>query len=237
MVAVADPRPDLAMHPCCIYRECIMSASSPPSASARVYDRVKRDILDGRHPGGTFVTEGELAEATGVSRTPVREALLRLEVEGLVRLYPKKGALVVPVTADAAHDVLEARLVIEEWAGGAMWSRRAEVVPDLESLLVVMAEARRAGDVTAFVEHDRHFHEVIVAAAGNVVLAQTYQALRDRQLTIVATQLRMSDARLDTALSEHQELLEVLRSGTKAAFVRLTRAHVEGAIARLRGNR
>ena len=72
-----------------------------PSASARVYDRVKRDILDGHHPGGTFVTEGELAVATGVSRTPVREALLRLETEGLVRLYPKKGALVVPVTAAA----------------------------------------------------------------------------------------------------------------------------------------
>ncbi|MEP6798669.1 MAG: GntR family transcriptional regulator, partial [Lapillicoccus sp.] len=208
-----------------------------PSASARVYDRVKRDILDGHHPGGAFVTEGELAEQTGVSRTPVREALLRLEVEGLVRLYPKKGALVVPVTADAARDVLQARLVIEEWAAGAMWPRRREVLGQLESLLVAMRTTRRAHDVAAFVGHDRHFHEVIVAAAGNTILTQTYQSLRDRQLTIVATQLRMSDARLDEALRGHSALVEALRTGTKAAFVRLTRTHVEGAIARLQGGR
>jgi len=214
-----------------------MSTISPPSASARVYERVKRDILGGLRPGGTFVTEGELAEAAGVSRTPVREALLRLEAEGLVRLYPKKGALVVPVTADAARDVLEARLVIEEWAAGAMWPRRREVLAELDSLLAAMTQARRASDVTAFVEHDRHFHEVIVAAAGNSVLFRTYQALRDRQLTIVATQLRMSDGRLGDALTGHRELLETLRTGTRAAYVRLTRTHVEGAIARLQGSR
>lgn len=214
-----------------------MTSVTTPSASARVYDRVKRDILNGRRPGGAFVTEGELAAATGVSRTPVREALLRLEAEGLVRLYPKKGALVVPVTADAAREVLEARLVIEVWAAGAMWPRRREVLTELESLVVAMGAARRAGDVSAFVAHDRQFHEVIVAAAGNSILSHTYQALRDRQLTIVATQLRMSDTRLDEALSGHRGLVEALRAGTKAAFVRLTRTHVEGAIDRLRGGR
>ena len=214
-----------------------MSALPPPSASTRVYDQVKRDILDGLRAGGTFVTEGELAEAAGVSRTPVREALLRLEVEGLVRLYPKKGALVVPVTADGARDVLEARLVIEVWAAGAMWPRRRDVVLELETILAAMTRARGAGDVTAFVEHDRHFHEVIVAAAGNSVLSHMYQALRDRQLTIVATQLRMSDTRLGEALTGHRELVALLRSGTKAAYVTLTRTHVEGAIVRLRGAR
>ena len=69
---------------CCIYGVRIMVVA--PSASARVYDRVKTDILSGQLPGGGFVTEGELATRTGVSRTPVREALLRLESEGLVRL-------------------------------------------------------------------------------------------------------------------------------------------------------
>ena len=210
---------------------------SPPSASARVYARLKDDILEGRHPGGSFVTEGEVAEATGVSRTPVREALLRLEAEGLLRLYPKKGALVVPVSVDDARDVLEARLVIEQWAAGAMWVRRAEVMMELEALLAQMGAARGAGDVGAFVRHDRRFHEVIVAAAGNDVLARTYQGLRDRQLTIVATQLRMSERRLEHALRGHTELLELLRSGTKAAFQTATRTHVEDAMARLQGAR
>lgn len=213
------------------------TASSPPSAATRVYDRVKRDILDGHHAGGSFVTEGGLAEETGVSRTPVREALLRLETEGLVRLYPKKGALVVPVTADEARDVLEARLVIEEWAAGTMWPRRLEVVDELETLLAQMTAARAADDVAAFVGHDRRFHEVIVAAAGNAVLTRTYQALRDRQLTIVAAQMRMSASRLDEAVRGHRELLELLRTGTKAGFVRAVHGHVDAAISRLQGGR
>lgn len=62
-----------------------------PSAAERAYRHLKRAILEQVHPGGSLVSEGEIAEATGVSRTPVREALLRLETEGLVRLYPKRG--------------------------------------------------------------------------------------------------------------------------------------------------
>src|SRR6185437_11934747 len=64
-------------------------------AAERVYAYVKAAILDRTYPGGELLTEGELATAVGVSRTPVREALLRLEESGLVKLYPKKGALVL----------------------------------------------------------------------------------------------------------------------------------------------
>src|SRR5680860_948417 len=88
------------------------ATSGMPSASARAYAHVKGGILDGTNAGGQFFTEGEVAEAIGVSRTPVREALLRLEVEGLVRLYPKKGAMVVPVSAQEAQDVVEARAAV-----------------------------------------------------------------------------------------------------------------------------
>jgi len=231
-------RPDLPPRLGCIYLGCIMnptSAAAPP-ASARVYAELKQDILEGRRPGGSFLTEGEVANITGVSRTPVREALLRLETEGLVRLYPKKGALVVPVTADEARDVLEARVVIEQWAAAAMWTRRADVIPQLGGLLLGMKAARAAGDINAFVGQDRHFHEVIVAAAGNAVLSRTYEGLRDRQLTIIATQLRMSDARVDAAVRGHTELLGLLMAGTKAAFVKATRSHVESALARLQGH-
>ena len=65
-----------------------------PSHAGRVYQHLKRAILEQVHPGGTLLTEAEIADAVGVSRTPVREALLRLESEGLVALYPKRGALV-----------------------------------------------------------------------------------------------------------------------------------------------
>lgn len=207
------------------------------SAADRVYAHVKQDILDGALPGGVFVTEGGLAAETGVSRTPVREALLRLEGEGLVRLYPKKGALVAPPTADEARDVLEARLVIEEWAARTMWPHREAIVPDLEAELEAMRATQQSGDITRLVEHDRRFHEILVAAAGNAVLTRTYQGLRDRQLTIVAAQMRRSGERIASAVHGHTELLSLLRTGTVEAFVRATRRHVEDALAHQAGSR
>ncbi len=153
-------------------------SSAPASAATRAYDHLKRAVLDGTHPGGTLLTEGEVAEQLGVSRTPVREALLRLEAEGLVRLYPKKGALVVPVSAQEAHDVVEARALIEEWAAGRAWARRDEIVPQLEPLVEEMRRARGAEAFLDFTAADRSFHECVVAAAGNDVLTRSYRGLQ-----------------------------------------------------------
>src|SRR4051812_50176230 len=101
------------MRTCCIYAvgmtsQGTLTAKQPPAAD-RVYQHVKQAVLERRYEGGTLLTEGELAEAVGVSRTPVREALLRLEVEGLLRLYPEKGALVLPVSAQEIRDGIETR--------------------------------------------------------------------------------------------------------------------------------
>ena len=207
--------------------------TATPSAADRVYAQVKRDILGGGLPGGSLVTEGGLAEVAGVSRTPVREALLRLEGEGLVRLYPKKGALVVPPSVDDARDVLEARVVIEEWAARAVWSRRADLFPALEAELEGMRATRTSGDVERLVEHDRRFHEVLVTAAGNAVLTRTYQGLRDRQLTILAAQFRRDGDRIDRAVTNHVRLLEILRTGTVEELVAETHTHVHDAVAAL----
>ena len=208
-----------------------------PSAADRVYAQVKRDILAGTLPGGAFVTEGGLAETAAVSRTPVREALLRLEGEGLVRLYPKKGALVVPLSVDDARDVLEARVVIEEWAARAVWPRRASLLPVLETELERMRDTLESGDVGRLVEHDRRFHEILVTAAGNAVLTRTYQGLRDRQLTILAAQFRRDGDRIDRAVTNHVRLLEILRTGTVEGLVAETHTHVHDAVAALRAPR
>ena len=211
--------------------------TATPSAADRVYAQVKRDILAGGLPGGSLVTEGGLAEASGVSRTPVREALLRLEGEGLVRLYPKKGALVVPPSVDDARDVLEARIVIEEWAARSVWPRRTELIPALEAELERMRATLGSGDVDRLVEHDRRFHEIVVQAAGNGVLARTYLGLRDRQLTILAAQFRHGGDRIERAVANHERLLEVLRTGTVDELVAETHTHVHTALAGLPVNR
>src|ERR1700712_6010725 len=82
------------------------------SGAERAYQHLKARILSREYAGGSLLPEGEVADAVGVSRTPVREAMLRLSAEGLLRLYPKRGALVVSVGAEEARDILEARELI-----------------------------------------------------------------------------------------------------------------------------
>src|SRR6201992_2917075 len=96
------------------------------AAKDRAHDYVKRQVLTGGCPGGELISEGEVASALGMSRTPVREAFLRLEAEGLLRLYPQRGALVVPVSAEESRSVIEARMILEQFAVGKLVARGPE---------------------------------------------------------------------------------------------------------------
>src|SRR5271168_1465404 len=102
------------------------TGSGPGAAKDRAHEYVKRQVLTGAFPGGELISEGEVAAALGMSRTPVREAFLRLEAEGLLRLYPQRGALVVPVSSEEARAVIEARLVLEQFAAGKVIGRGPE---------------------------------------------------------------------------------------------------------------
>ena len=86
------------------------------SATERAYRHTRDGVLDGTYPAGSLITEGDVSEAVGVSRTPVREAFLRLQAEGWLRLYPKRGALVVPVSSAEIDDVIETRAMVERFA-------------------------------------------------------------------------------------------------------------------------
>ena len=203
-----------------------MSTRARPGAADRVYEHVRSRVLDQTYPGGELLTEGELATEVGVSRTPVREALLRLEAEGLLRLYPKRGALVVPVSATEAREVLQARAVIETWAAGEAVDRRDELVPRLEPLLEQMRRHAAAGEVREFAATDRAFHESVVAAAGNSILTRLYATLRDRQMCISVAGMTTSPERLAEALADHDGLLQALRDGDADEHVARTAAHI-----------
>jgi DNA-binding GntR family transcriptional regulator len=198
-------------------------------AAERVYAFVKSAILDRVYPGGELLTEGELADAVGVSRTPVREALLRLEAAGLVKLYPKKGALVLPVLPQEINDVLEARELIETHAAAKVWPRRAELVAELKPLLKQMRAHRRAGDPKAFQETDRAFHEVIVLAAGNQILSTVYLSLRDRQVRMGVAAIQVAPSRMDRSITDHAELIAALEGTSSKRFRDLVATHIHGA--------
>ncbi|MEW2493236.1 GntR family transcriptional regulator [Streptomyces nodosus] len=201
------------------------SAKQPPAAD-RVYTHVKQGVLERRYEGGALLTEGGLAEEVGVSRTPVREALLRLEAEGLIRLYPKKGALVLPVSAQEVADVVETRQLVEEHAARKAVPAPPGLIARLEELLARQREQAAVGDLAGAAVTDRAFHAEIVRSGGNEILSRLYDQLRDRQLRMGAAVLHAHPDRIAKTLTEHEMILGALRSGDAAATVDIVHRHI-----------
>ncbi|MCW2869656.1 GntR family transcriptional regulator [Actinacidiphila oryziradicis] len=203
-----------------------VTVAKPLPAAERVYTHVKEAVLDRRYEGGTLLNEGELAEAVGVSRTPVREALLRLEAEGLLKLYPKKGALVLPVSAQEIADVVETRLLVELHAVNKVVPAPARLIARLEELLEEQRGHQAAGDLAAFAQADRSFHAEIVRASGNRILAHLYDQLRDRQLRMGVATMHAEPGRIAKNIAEHTEILDALRGGDARSASGLVERHV-----------
>jgi len=197
-----------------------------PPAADRVYAHVKQGVLERRYEGGSLLTEGELADAVGVSRTPVREALLRLEAEGLIRLYPKKGALVLPVSAQEIADVVETRQLVEEHAARKAVPASPRLLARLEELLDQQKEQAAAGDLAGAAVTDRCFHAEIVRSGGNEILNRLYDQLRDRQLRMGVAVMHAHPDRITKTLVEHEQILQALRAGDADAVVALIHGHV-----------
>ena len=214
------------------------TAERPPAAKDRAYAYVKERILDGAYPGGELLSEGEVAEALHVSRTPVREAFLLLEAEGLMRLYPKRGALVVPVSPGEVRDLIDTRLLVERDAARRVArdaANRDRVATTLQELVDRQQEALGRGDVPAFVQADRDFHHAIVAASGNAILTRLSDSLRDRQRRIVATTVARDPALIRRFLDEHRAICDAIGAGDARAAGRLMEAHLDVARAWLEG--
>ena len=215
------------------------SAAASGSAAARVYAHVKERLLDGTFPGGSLLSENELSQQLGLSRTPVRQAFVQLEAEGLLELYPKRGALVVPVAASEIEDVFEARLLVEEHCARRAANAGARLVADLEPLIAEQQEAVAQGapGMAAFARADRHFHRAIVHAAGNAILTHLYDALRDRQQRIAAVSLARNPGDAERFVAEHLGIVEALSRSDGPAAAELVSAHLRAARDVARGAR
>lgn len=210
-----------------------MRSSLPPpgTAAARAYDYAKWAILNAVYTAGDVITEGGLAAELGISRTPVREALLRLEVEGLVRLRPKQGAIVSTFTMHDVEDVLEARELVETSTAAKSFANRATLLPQVLAVHQEMCRRRHERDTAGFTDADRRFHELIVDAAGNDVLSGIYRMLRERQTLFTSVLVRGRPDRMDSAIAEHERILAVLRGDDVAAFENVVREHLAWSFA------
>ncbi|MCQ9389634.1 GntR family transcriptional regulator [Brevibacterium sp. 50QC2O2] len=201
------------------------------SATERAYRSVKADILSGRLGGGTMTSEGEVAEDLGISRTPVREAFLRLETEGFLALYPKRGALVVPVAPGEAEEILDARHLIETHAAGRIaelpQAQRTRLIDELHELISRQREAHHGGDVAEYTAVDAEFHLAITSAGGNTILANFAHLLRDRQQRVTAGSLHGRPETAEAFIDSHERLADHLAAGDARAYAQELREHFD----------
>ncbi len=177
-----------------------------------------------RHTGG-FITEAEVATALGTSRTPVREALLRLETEGFLQILPKKGAYVPPISDAEAEAVMQARGMVEDWCvrrAPANSAGLARVLGDL-----IKEQEGLLADPVAFIECDRRFHRTVVEASGNPVIAQFYETLRDKQVRMGLQAVMAAEDRARLVLSEHAAIVEALRNESPDAAADAVARHLQ----------
>lgn len=214
-----------------------MSASPEATAAQKAYQSVKSRILSGELAPSEMITEGEVAQALGISRTPVREALLRLEVEGHLRLYPKRGALVVPIAPAQIHEIFEARLLVESHAATVACAAPEESHARLlEVLSVVIEQQRRAiddGELQRYAELDAQFHHHLIGAGGNGLLTEFATSIRERQQRLVAVSVDRNTDRARVYLDGHTALYERLRDRDAAGYIATLTEHLATAKATL----
>ena len=210
------------------------------SATDRAYHETRGRILDGELAGGDVITEGQVSASLGISRTPVREAFLRLQAEGLLHLYPKRGAVVVPVSVEEATSVMEAREIIESYAATKLLSEN-ETLPRrlLEALWENLSEQQvtaHTGNNAAFVEADTRFHLILVEACDNPFLADLLRNLRDHQRRLgLAGPRTDAQSRIQASYREHVGLVERLERGELDPYLSALRAHLRNGRLRLVG--
>lgn len=192
-----------------------------------VFQTLRQAILRGELKPGERLMEIHLAQKLGVSRTPVREAIRKLELEGLVLMIPRKGAVVAEITISDLEDVLEVRMALEELAMKHACRRiTKEQLDGLEQLAAVFSESLNGDDVGACAQADMLFHDAIYEATGNNRLIQILNNLREQMYRYRMEYLkdRHSHAQL---LKEHEEILNALKCHDEKSALEWISRHIE----------
>ena len=196
------------------------------SAGKRAYEWIRDAILNGEFAEGEFIDEVALAARVGTSRTPVREALQRLQVERYVDLLPRRGAQVRVVTAKEMREIYQARFVLESDALRTICQRRDGMPTTARDLIEDMESAGNSRDWNKFAQLDQLFHSAIVRHQGNAVIAELYDALQPRQVRLGTRTLIEAPGRLTTIEHEHRELVEALDRHDADASVEVLGRHL-----------
>ncbi|MBF7082675.1 GntR family transcriptional regulator [Desulfallas sp. Bu1-1] len=194
-----------------------------------VFETLREAIIQGRLKPGERLMEIQLAEEMGVSRTPVREAIRKLELEGFVVMIPRKGAYVAGISIKDIVDVFEVRAALEALAAGLAAERATpEELEEMERAVLQIYEVSNGQNLDTLVERDTSFHELIYKASRNQRLVQIITLLKEHFQRFRTTSLALP-GRGKHAVEEHKSIVEAISERNVELASTLAREHIETA--------
>lgn len=203
------------------------------SCAEDVYEVLKRDIANFKLVPGDRFTENSVTERLNVSRTPVRQALTRLQQEGYVEVMFRSGWRVLPFDFAKFEQLYDLRMVLETTAAQRLCEEglrnpkpvNRALIDELTALWLVPPE-KRSTDTQQVSQWDEDFHCALVAAAGNLEMARVHREVTER-IRIIRRLDFTQQARIDATYDEHGKILGAIRAKRSDQAVRLLRAHIE----------
>lgn len=194
-----------------------------------VCNAIRNAIASGRMRSGERLMEIQLAEDLGISRTPVREAIRKLEMEGFVVMIPRRGTYVADISLKDITEIYEIRLSLDMLAASLAAERiDAAELEEMDRQLLLTGEYIKKMDMPKVVACDSVFHDVLYRAARNERLVSIINNLRD-QLTNIRGRSMSQPGRLQDMLKEHRALLDAIASRDPEAAANAARIHIENA--------
>lgn len=209
--------------------ESVDTLVAKPTLKDKVLEILLDEIISGQLYPGEKLSESRLAERFGVSRMPVREALIELNRRGMVKILPKVGTFVTQITPQEISDRFEIREALEIQACRLCVERASHGdIEKLDEHYLVMENAVENLDVKKYVEHDGKFHQVIFEATKNVELLDHYKTLMNslnrEYLSLIVSK---TEGRMKRSLREHKAVLEAIRKKDMSSVEETMRVHVQ----------
>ncbi len=220
------------------HRRTATTAAAAPrrSLADEVYQQLKADIAGFRLVPGDRFTENELCDRLGVSRTPVRESLLRLQQEGFVEVLFRAGWRVLPFDFDRFEQLYDLRMVLETTAARRLCAddqRTDRALLEQLAAIWLVPTGERSRDGVQVGHWDEEFHCSLVAAAGNAEMAKVHREVTER-IRIIRRLDFTRTARIDATYEEHAKILKAIQRKRADQADLLIRAHIEASQAEVR---
>jgi DNA-binding GntR family transcriptional regulator len=194
----------------------------------RAYEKIKHRLLNNDYPPGTFLSERQLAENLGMSKTPVKAALERLESEGFITVSPQQGIVVRELSVHEIADLYEIRAALESYTLRTLAGRLTQdQIARVRENLQAYAKLRGTGNVADGVELDAVFHTQFAEFLGNGEILRVFVQLREKMQRVVTQVFRLSSKRIDHSYDEHIAIVAAVIDGDGARAADLVVRHLE----------